>query len=363
MQIKPVSQVQRREIDWLWTGRLALGKLASLSGDTDLGKSFIALDLCTRLSRNWPMPDGSAAPGPANSMYLYVEDGQEDTVRPRLDSLGADIDRVFVPDLNDADELMLLPRDLDQLDAMLVEHEAKLVVLDPMMAFLDHTMQSFNEQSVRRLLTPLKMLAEKRHCTILLVRHLNKAVTLPALYRGAASMALSSGCRSAWLVAHMPDGDGRCVMAQQKNNNAPTQPSLVYEVCAAGDGQGKVVWHGATHWTDEDLLSRRRQRPTPERDEAMAFLREFLADGPKTSRQIWAAAAKHGHTKITLRRAARKLKLEFKSIWQKDDRLSYWLLPGQKPPPVDPSTDIEPWLGPMREQFPSASPLDDISGH
>ena len=57
MWIKPVSQVRSREMEWLWPGRLALGKLASLEGDPDLGKSFLALDLCTRLSRNWPMPE------------------------------------------------------------------------------------------------------------------------------------------------------------------------------------------------------------------------------------------------------------------------------------------------------------------
>jgi hypothetical protein len=358
MWIQPVSQVQPREIDWLWLFRLGFGKLALLEGDPDLAKSFIALDLCARLSTGRPMPDGSAGPGVVNSMYLFVEDGDGDTVRPRLARMGADIDRVYVPDFRRCHAPLLLPRDLPRFKEMLGHCQARLVVLDPFLAFLDSTVQSFSEQSLRRLLTPLQALAEEFHCAILLVRHLNKAVGLRALYRGTGSIALSAACRSEWLVARIPDGEGRCVLAQQKNNLAARQPSLAYEVSAAADGKPALVWHGETDWSAESVLNQRRPLPATRRDEASAFLREFLRDGPKTSRQIWAAAREHGHKEKTLRAAARKLKLSFRSVWQDDDRLSYWLLPDQSPPAPDPATDLEPWLAPLRERYPAASPLD-----
>jgi RecA-family ATPase len=360
MWIQPVSQVQPRQIDWLWLFRLGFGKLAMLEGDPDLGKSFIALDLCARLSTGRPMPDGSAGPGVANSMYLFVEDGDGDTVRPRLAQLGADIDRVYVPDFRRCDAPLLLPRHRTRFQEMITHCQARLVVFDPVLAFLDDTVQCFNEQSLRRLLTPLKAIAEDTRCVILMVRHLNKALGLRALYRGAASIAFTAACRSEWLVARMPDGAGRCVLAQQKNNLAPPQPSLAYEVCAAADGQPALVWHGETDWSAESVLHRRRPRRDTRRDEAAAFLREFLQDGPKTSRQIWAAASKLGHKEITIRRAARALKLGVRSVWQDDDRLSYWLLPGQAPPAPDPATDLEPWLAPLRERYPAASPLDCV---
>src|SRR5688572_2429946 len=104
MRLQPSSQVQSRPIDWLWLYRLAFGKLAILDGDPSLGKSFIALDLCARLSTGRPMPDGSPGPGIANCMYLFAEDGKADTVRPRLTRLGADHDRVLLPNLDDDDE-------------------------------------------------------------------------------------------------------------------------------------------------------------------------------------------------------------------------------------------------------------------
>src|SRR5437762_3142182 len=96
MDLCPISQLTPRPVSWLWPGRLALGKLAILDGDPGLGKSLLALDLCARLSTGRPMPDGSAGPGVCNSLILNAEAGAADTIRPRLQALGADLERVFV---------------------------------------------------------------------------------------------------------------------------------------------------------------------------------------------------------------------------------------------------------------------------
>jgi putative DNA primase/helicase len=92
--VRPVSQLVSRPLTWLWPGRLALGKLAILDGDPGLGKSLVTLDLCARLSTGRPFPDGSCCPGVGNSIVLNGEDGAEDTIRPRLQALGADLERV-----------------------------------------------------------------------------------------------------------------------------------------------------------------------------------------------------------------------------------------------------------------------------
>src|SRR3954467_10769866 len=101
MRLQRISQLTPQSVAWLWPERLALGKLAILDGDPGLGKSLLALDLCARLSTGRPFPDGSPSPGPANALVLNGEDGPEDTVRPRLQSLGADLERVFVLDRED----------------------------------------------------------------------------------------------------------------------------------------------------------------------------------------------------------------------------------------------------------------------
>src|SRR5437764_7462085 len=96
-RVWPVRQVTTRPVSWLWPGRLALGKLAILDGDPGLGKSLVTLDLCARLSTGRPFPDGSPGPGVGTAIVLNGEDGAEDTIRPRLQALGADLERVFVP--------------------------------------------------------------------------------------------------------------------------------------------------------------------------------------------------------------------------------------------------------------------------
>src|SRR5437764_473259 len=148
-RVWPVRQVTTRPVSWLWPGRLALGKLATLDGDPGLGKSLVALDLCARLSTGRPMPDGSPGPGAVNTLVLNAEDGVQDTTRPRLEALGADLGRVFV--LRPEDELELrLPRDMETLARLLRRTRARLLVLDPFVAFLDASAWASNDQGIRR---------------------------------------------------------------------------------------------------------------------------------------------------------------------------------------------------------------------
>src|SRR5262249_968363 len=138
MHLRSVSQMTPRAVSWLWPGRLALGKLAMLDGDPGLGKSLLALDLCARLSTGRPFPDGAAGQGIAPAIILNAEDSEEDTLRPRLQALGADLDRVFL--LHPGEGLgqpLRLPHQTELLDEALRRTQARLVVLDPIVAFLD----------------------------------------------------------------------------------------------------------------------------------------------------------------------------------------------------------------------------------
>lgn len=360
MAVRPLSDVQPRELAWLWRERLGLGALALLDGDPDLGKTFLALDLCARLSTNRPMPDGSACPGPANSLYLFLEDGLASAIQPRAARLGADLQRVFFEDF--ADGLWLFPRDLARLKEALGDTQARLVVIDPIMAFLDPSINSASDQSLRRMLTPLKFLAEAHQCVILLIRHLNKAAGMRAIYRGGGSIAFSAACRSEWLVARIPQAGGRCVLAQQKNNHAPYQPSLAYELRPDRDDKAELFWHGQTEWTATQVLSRHRPKLDTRLEEAIAFLQGFLPGNPKNSREVWVAAEERGIREKTIRRAYKRMPLRFVQRTQGNDQLTYWLLPGQEPPPRDPSTDLWPFFQEQLKRLsPASSPLDDVA--
>jgi hypothetical protein len=376
LPVRPVSDLDPRPVEWLWPGRLAVGKLAMLDGDPGMGKSFVTLDLCARLSTGHPWPDGSASPGAWPSLVLQAEDDHHDTLRPRLQALGADMARVFSPDGDDplAAAPLRLPSGLPALDGALARTGARLLVLDPLTAFLDPGVCTNYEPSVRRALDPLARLAEARRCAVAMVRHLNKLAGGRALYRGGGSISLIATCRSAWLVAADLEAPGeatgagrpgRRVMAQVKNNLGPPQPSLAYEVRTADGAAPALAWLGVSPWSADDLLaSRRPAAPAEARDAARGFLAAALADGPLTSEQLWEQIADHGLSKRTLYRARKGLKITIIRRFRDRRPVSYWLLPHQELPadaPRDPEIDaIDESLRRMAKEFPPANPLDEL---
>ena len=81
------SEVIPRRVEWLWEGRIPLGKIAVLDGDPGLGKSAVTLDLAARVTTGSPMPDGS--PGSNGGvLVLNAEDDEADTIVPRLAAMG-----------------------------------------------------------------------------------------------------------------------------------------------------------------------------------------------------------------------------------------------------------------------------------
>jgi hypothetical protein len=337
------SELAPCPLSWLWAAILPRGKLVLLEGDPGLGKSLLALDLCARLTTGRPGPDGAPSPGPANVLILCAEDGLEDTVLPRLGALGADLDRVFTLRPKDADaaEPLSFPAHTGLLDAALKRTQAALVVIDPITAFLGRGVSPNQDQSIRRALAPLLRLAAQHHCTILLVRHLNKILTLQALYRGAGSIGFLALCRAAWLVAPDPNDPKRRLFAQVKNNLAAPQPSLAYSVTAAAAGP-LLSWLGPSDLTADQLVCRLTPPPTRDAPRARArdLLEDFLQDGPRNSDEVRAFAEEHHLAERTLWRAKKDLKIQSMRVHLDGRRLGYWLLPGQCLPESIPSSAI-----------------------
>jgi hypothetical protein len=366
-RFRRLSDLTPQPLAWLWPERLALGKLALLEGDPGLSKSFLALDLCARLTTGRPWPDGTPGPGPASCVFLSGEDSIEDTIIPRLHTLGADPGRVLLLDRHggDLDEPLSLPEHTGLVEEAVAEAQARLLVIDPVFAFFGPDVNPSSDPSVRRALGPLADLARRHACAVLLLRHLNKWPGARALYRGLGSIGLAGVCRSVWLVAEEAEGSCRRVLAQVKNNFAGPQPSLAYEVVRPAAGAPTLTWHGPVAVTAQELQARARRRgPTPAaRDTATAFLAGVLAGGPLPVRDIWTQARGKGLSPRTLRRA--KDELEVRSVWvSRDGRpVSYWLLPGQEPPPAPPGSgeaDLEEMLRQLREKYPPPTPLDDM---
>src|SRR5262249_46487380 len=140
-------------------------------------------------------------------------------------------------------------------------------------------------------------------------------------------------------------------------NLAPPQPSLAFEIHAAGTGPPTLSWLGPCTWAADQLVARRSVRPC---DRARDFLAAFLKDGPRTSREIWASSREQNLARRTLQRAMKLLEVRTESVCVEGMRQWYWLLPHQRladhlPPEAHPA-DLEPWLAPLRERFPPSTP-------
>ncbi|MDQ3753180.1 MAG: AAA family ATPase [Acidobacteriota bacterium] len=125
-----MADVAPEQVAWLWHPYIPRGKFTLLEGDPGLGKSWLTCALACAVSRGRGLPN--AAPFKAgNVLMLSAEDGLGATLRPRLDSVGADMQRVFaLAEPLTFDELGLL-----RLEAAIIEHRPVLVVIDPLFAF------------------------------------------------------------------------------------------------------------------------------------------------------------------------------------------------------------------------------------
>ena len=72
-----LQDVEPKPLDWLWEGRIPLGKVTILAGDPGLGKSYTSLDIAARVSEGGAWPDGGNAPL-GNVVIISAEDGLED---------------------------------------------------------------------------------------------------------------------------------------------------------------------------------------------------------------------------------------------------------------------------------------------
>jgi hypothetical protein len=364
----PASELQPRPVSWLWPSRLARGKLAIVEGDPGVGKTLYCLDLCARLTTARPFPDGSPGIEPANAIVLESEDDRNDTTIPRLQAMGADMNRIFVADQFDAGlaEPFCFPAHLEKLDEALTKTQAALVIISPISNFLESCIIGNLEGSIRRVLWPLAKLAEKHRSVIQMVRHLNKKIGGQAVYRGGGSISFIAACRSGWLIARDPENPARSILAQVKNNLAPAQTSLAFEIQTSGSGQQILAWQGESVLSADQLLlaAGHSAVPSTARAEAVEFLADFLFEGPKTSREVWEVAKDRELSHRTIERAKAEMHIRSMRIWHDGRQVRYWLLKGQELPESVPSearpADLEPWIEPLRREFPPPTPLDEM---
>lgn len=179
-----MSEVQSQEIEWLWYPFIPYGKLTIIQGDPGDGKTTMVLNLAAKLSKGEALDENMKVTEPVNVIYQTAEDGLADTVKPRLELAGADCERIIVIDESDKSLSMVDER----LEEAIMRTGARLLILDPIQAYLGGGMDMNRANEARDMTKKLGALAEKTKCAIILIGHMNKASGNKTAYRGMGSI-------------------------------------------------------------------------------------------------------------------------------------------------------------------------------
>lgn len=296
-----MEDVQTKEVNWLWYPYIPYGKITVIEGDPGEGKTTLALTLAALLSRGQPLPCDEDIPyEPISIIYQTAEDGIDDTIKPRLEKANADCSKIRVIDET---EKKLSMTD-ERLEQAIAETNAKLVILDPIQAYIGSGVDMHRANEIRPVLKRLGIIAEKYGCAIVLIGHMNKASGSKSTYRGLGSIDIQATARSVLLVARIPDKPNIRIMAQDKSSLAAAGDSVGFEI--SEDRGFECI--GPYDITVDELLAGKEGRGRKKLDVAIAFIKEYFgAESEVSSNDIEEEATRKGIKRNTLLSAKKKL--------------------------------------------------------
>lgn len=332
-EIVCVADIEPEEVRWLWKPYIPSRKMSILAGPPGVGKTFLSLALVTAITTGKPLPDqdgkSTIYPKPGNVLLLGNEDDIADTVRPRLDAMGADIHRVFrveaKKNIRTRKRQAISLLDVDILRASIQKYEARLVVIDPVQAFIGGNVDMNNRQHISLVLTDIGELAKECDTAFLLLMHLNKGARDRTLDKVTGSGEFTSKVRSVLMVGRDPQNPNLRVMAQEKMSVAKEGASVLFSL----DG-GMFTWAGtttvtATEMLQPDMIHEERRSKL---GEAMDWLKDQLSDGSKyNGEELLRDGENADIARKTLRRAAQELGVVIERERGARGRW-FWSLPG-----------------------------------
>lgn len=331
LSVSRFSEIESRDISWLWEGRFALGKITLLTGDGGVGKSMLTCDMAARISRGICFPDGTSCPI-GDVFFIAGEDGAEDTIRPRLDAAGADVVRVHlirgpIPKGEKYASPIDLSLHMGKLDRLLDRYpDSKLLIIDPIMDYLGPATNSDKATDVRRVLSPLRSLAEKHNVAIVAMNHLNRRQGGSSKSRSLGSGAFVQVARIELRVVEDPEDQERRLLLPVKNNLA-SAPGLAFRIASGPNKAGFAVWEeGTVSTTISEVESDDGSDDRSALHEAVDWLRACLSEGEVQASEAKKKSRADGIKERTLDRAKKKLRVH---SFQKD-RFWWWQLPEDK---------------------------------
>ena len=318
LQMIKMSEIQSQEVSWLWYPFIPYGKLTIIQGDPGDGKITFVLNIAAKLSRGEGLDSEMKLSEPVNVIYQSAEDGLADTVKPRLELAGADCERILVIDEKEKSLSMVDER----LERAIVQTKARMLILDPIQAYLGGGMDMNRANEARDMTKKLGALAEKYQCAIVLIGHMNKAAGNKAVYRGMGSIDFFAVARSVLLVGRVEGEPNIRAVVQIKNNLAAFGHPKAFAL-----SEDSFQWLGDYEITADEVLGGIAPKAN-KMEQAKHMLRELaLTSNAVLSKEIFDMADEQGISKRTLENAKKELGIRAKKI----NNSWYWELDKVKP--------------------------------
>ena len=317
VKIIRMSDVELTPVDWLWKPYLPFGKLSVLQGNPGEGKTYFAMHLAAACTNGKLLPNMERME-PFNVIYQTAEDGLGDTVKPRLIEAGADLDRVLV--IDDSDVQLTLSD--ERIEKAIVENNARLVIIDPIQAYLGADVDMNRANEVRPIFMRLGQVAQRTGCAILLIGHLNKAAGMQSLQRGLGSIDIAAAVRSVMFIGKLKHDPTMRILTHEKSSLAPPGASLAFSL---GD-EGGFRWVGEYDITADEMLSGIEPQRETKTQQAKDLICTLLAGGKQVlSEDIDKAALERGIPGRTVRDAKRELGDALKSKIVEGRKKVFWM--------------------------------------
>ncbi len=335
---KNAANIEMKPYQWIWQGRIALGKVTLISGDPGLGKSQLTANMAATVTNSGTWPDSTSAPY-GRVVILSAEDDASDTIVPRLAAAGADLSLVEInhgitklEHENIVTGQVNLSTDLRAIaDLINTYPDINMIIIDPISAYLGKVDDHRNGE-VRSVMAKLSGLASDRNVAIVCITHNNKSNNQEALLRSIGSIGFVASARAAFCVVRDPDDQNKRLFLPTKNNigNDTTGFSFTIEphiFDSKGVETSRIVWNTEkVTSTANEVMSRSLNLDEKSAlEEATDFLTDILKNSPKSVNEIEREAKSACISWATMRRA--KIKIGAKAIKCGKDSGWFWELP------------------------------------
>lgn len=269
--LKCIKDVEIEDPKFLWYPFVQSNNITILRGDGGVGKTYLVCALAATVSNN---VDTLAMSGKVldygNVIYFGREDG-DNTIRTRFSACGGNVDRFFT--FSEPFEM----KDTDLLTDIIRTVNAKLVIFDPLQAYIGININMNNANHTRPILEGIRSVAKKENCAILIIEHQNKMTQQKNIYRGIGSADILASARSVLMLGYHPTAEDTRVLLQLKSNTIKGDPEA-FRI----NTDGSIDWIGSVNVTEEQVAMATGKHSTnsEKKEPVVEVVKAILSENP-----------------------------------------------------------------------------------